>query len=169
MNILSIFAVTLLATALNVQGAANTCNPQQGQVNEYDFDLTGFQTGCGGTTVTITSGTEHFKTSWNVVQNGNTYSYCGKTHYNTPNGKAIDSDGNQYNLISVGNSDSSSSSDYSSSSFDGQYSTVSIFKLVGHGKAENSQIKFNTGCTYHYDPTNGYTSKCNRDNAKISC
>lgn len=167
MKFLKFFAFALLA--IGVQGDS-TCNPQQGQTYEYDFNLAGFQTGCGSTIVTITSGVEHFKSSWNYIQNSNGgYTYCGKSHYETPNAKAIDSDGTVYNLIEVGNSDYENSSDYSTFTFDGQYSIISIFKLIGRGKAANSQIKLNVDCSYHYDPNNGYTSSCTRDNYKIEC
>jgi len=171
MKIFSIFAITLLAAGIGVQGAANTCNPEQGYVNEFDSDLTGLRTVCGGTTVTITSGIEHVKMSGIVFPYGNTYTWCEKSHYDTPNAKAIDSYGNQYNLISVGNSDESGSTeDYTQNSFvDVQFRKVSIYKLVGHGKAENSEIRINIGCTLHYDPINGISGTCNHYDIQTNC
>jgi len=83
--------------------------------------------------------------------------------------KAVDDQGNRYNVIQISNSQDQSFYDWSVPAYDSHYKYTFKYKIVGQGQLSNSVVTFSYDCHYSYDPTNGYQYECKKEDFSMKC
>jgi hypothetical protein len=166
MKFISFAILSALATLTTAAPAPSQgqCVPEQGTSYDYDYDMTGWYAfeDCTWTSLQIETGVLKTRSAYNFIDNGSSFNYCSKYHANTAGAKAVDSEGNRYNLIQQngGSYDSTySSTTYAFESVD-KYSFK--YKFVGQGQLANSVVTFSYHCRNSYDPVTGYHQDCQK-------
>jgi hypothetical protein len=146
------------------------CVPEQGERYSYSSDVTGWYAfeQCTWTSLTFTSGVLKSKGAYNFVQEGSSSHYCSKHRSHIAGGKAVDDQGNRYNVMQVSNGEYDSSYDYVTEVSESESEYSSKYKIVGQGPLTNSIVTFSYKCRYSYDPVNGYQYECS-DDYKFKC
>jgi len=147
------------------------CVPEQGDKYDYSYDMTGSYTfnDCALTSLQFESGVFKAKSAYNFVQAGPAYTFCSKSHGHIADGKAVDSEGNRYNVMQMNGGQDEGTSDYSVPSYDYDQKYQSKYKFVGQGKLANSVWTFSYKCHYSYDPTEGYKQDCKKNDWSFKC
>jgi len=108
------------------------------------------------------------KASYNYVFGDSTYTVCYKHHAIISGGKAVDSEGNRYNVIHLSGGQDEGI-DYSGPSYDTSTTVHAKLLFVGQGQLSNSILSFTYNCHYSYNPTDGYIEDCPKDNWSFKC
>jgi len=115
------------------------------------------------------SGVLKSRGSYNFLDTGSGYHYCNKYHSHIAGGKAVDAQGNRYNVMQVNKGNYDSTYDYITYASEGDNKYESKYKFVGHGPLANSVISFSYKCHYSYDPVNGYKEDCSKNEFTFKC
>jgi hypothetical protein len=125
--------------------------------------------GCSLSSLQFVSGVLKTKGAYNFIDNGSKYHYCSKYHSHIAGGKAVDSQGNRYNVMQVNSGNYDSSYDYFTSTYDSVDKYTYKYKFVGQGRLSNSIVQFSYNCHYTYDPVNGFHQECKKSDFKFKC
>jgi hypothetical protein len=169
-----IFAILSAIASFSIAAPApkpGQCVPEQGHKYSDTYDITGWYQydQCTWTSLYIETGVLHTRGAYNWVQEGSQYTFCSKGHANMAGAKAVDDQGNRYNVQQISGYKDESTYDYSVPSYDSHYKYTFKYKLVGHGQLSNSVVTFSYDCHYSYDPTNGYQYECKKDDFSMKC
>lgn len=107
-----------------------------------------------------------------TISTPNSYNYCGKTHYNLAQGKAVDAQGGEYVVIENGNSDYDYSDSWTNAGlqdYNYAYKYNGQFKLVGKGALDNMVYKYQYDCKMTWNPSTGYQYNCDKNTFKLTC
>jgi len=161
-----------LTTAAPASGPSrNQCNPEQGQRNSIDYDMAGRYTfsQCTFGFVQFTSGVFKIRSAFNLVDNGSTRTSCGKHHDHTVGAKAVDSQGNLYNVMQVNRQNWVGTFSTTSPEEDSVARYSFKAKFVGHGQLENTVVTFSYACRITYDAANGLQEECKKNEWEFKC
>jgi hypothetical protein len=173
MKFISFAILSALATLTTSAPAPSQdqCVPEQGTRYNYDYDVTGnwaFEQ-CTWTSLVFESGVVKTRGAYNFFDTGSGFHSCGKHHSHIAGGKAVDAQGNRYNIIQMSNGNYDSSYDYITYASEGDNQYQSKYKIVGQGPLTNSVISFSYKCHYTYDTVNGYKEVCSKNEFKFKC
>jgi hypothetical protein len=169
---LAIFTALASFTAAAPAPTGGQCVPGQGNTYEANYDMVGWYAfdSCTWKSLQFVSGVLKTKSSYNFVPEGNSvYHYCSKSHVNMAGAKAVDDEGNRYNVMEISGGKYDSTDDYTTYSYDTVQRYHYKYKLVGQGKLSNSVYEYSYNCHYSYDPFNGYKADCKKDEWSFKC